>query len=96
MDFVFLAESASVLSDHTHFLPTETSVLDRHPKEHVFVLLLIGGKGILVEQHQYRVIRTSFREVGKLLSDGGDEAGLSLHAFVVSHGAMRIADSERA
>jgi hypothetical protein len=82
MDFVFLAEAASVLPNHTHFFPTKTSVLNRHTEERVFVLLVVGGKGVLVEQHQFRVIRTSFREIGKVLSDGGNQAGLSLHAFV--------------
>jgi len=95
-DCVFLSEGASVFPDHAHFLPTEASVLDRHAEEHVFVLLVVGGKGVLVEQHQFRVIRARFREVGKLLPDGSDQAGLTLHAFVVGHRAMRIADSERA
>ena len=27
-------------------------------------------------------------------SDGGDQAGLSLHPFVIGHRAMRIADPE--
>ena len=93
LDRALFTETASVLSDHTHFLPTETSVFDRHAEERVFVLLVVGGKGVLVEQHQFRVIRARFREVWKLLSDGRDQAGLSLHAFVIGHSAMRIADS---
>ena len=49
----------------------------------------------MVEQHQFRVIR--FRELEKILSDGRDQAGLSLDAFVSGYGGMRIADpkSER-
>jgi hypothetical protein len=47
-----------------------------------------------VEQDQFRVIHSRLREHGKLPSDGGDQAGLSLHAFVIGHRAMRIADSE--
>jgi hypothetical protein len=96
LDCALFAERASVLPDHTHFFPTETCILDRHAEENVFVLSVIGGKGVLVEQHQFRVIRARFREVGKLLPNGRDQAGLSLHAVVVSHRVMRIADSERA
>ena len=94
LDSVLFAERASVRADHPHFFPTETCVLDRHAEERVFVLLVVGGKGVLVEQHQFRIIGAGLREVGKLLPDGSDQAGLSLHPFVVGHGAMRIADSE--
>jgi hypothetical protein len=76
------------------FLATETCILDRHAEEHVFVLLVIGSKSILVKQHELCVIRTRFREVGKLLPDGSDQAGLSLHPFVIGHHAKRIADTE--
>jgi len=95
LDCVFLSDAASVFPDHAHFFPTETSVLDSHSEEHVFVLLVIGGKSVLVEQHQFRVIRARFREFGKLRSDGGYQAGLSLHALVIGH-PTRIADSESA
>jgi len=74
-------------------LSPEASILDRHADEHEFVPLVVGGKGVLVKQNQFRVISARFREFGKLLSDGRDQAGLSLHAFVVGHRAMRIADS---
>jgi hypothetical protein len=84
-------EAASVLHDHAHFLATETRILDRHAEEGVFVLLVIGSKGVLVEQHQFRINRARFRKIGKLPSDSGDQAGLSLHSFVIGHGAMRIA-----
>ena len=94
LDRAVFAESASVLPNHTHFLPTETRILDRHAEEHVFVVLIVGSKSVLVKQHQFRVIRARFREVGKILSNRGDQAGLSLHPFVVGHRAMRIADSE--
>ena len=87
-------EAASVVSDHMHFFTAKASVLDRHAEEGVFVLLVVGSKGVLVEQHQFRFIRARFREVGKLSSDGGDQARLSLHPFVIGHRAMRIADSE--
>jgi len=66
MDSLLFTECASVLIDHAHLFPTETSVLDRHTKEQVFVLLVIGGKGVLVEQPQFRVIPTGFHEIGKL------------------------------
>jgi len=49
MDCVFLAKGASVFPDHTHFFPTEASIFDGHAEEHVFVLLVVGGKGILVK-----------------------------------------------
>jgi hypothetical protein len=96
LNSVFFAKGASVLPDYAHFFPSETCVFDRHAEERVFVLLIVGGKGVLMEQHQFRVIRTHFREVGKVLSNRGDQAGLSLHPFVIGHRAMRIADSERA
>jgi hypothetical protein len=93
LNSVFLAERASVLPNHAHFFPTETSVFDRHAEERVFVLLVVGGKGVLMEQHQFRVIRAGFRELWKSFSDGRDQAGLSLRPFVIGHRAMRIADS---
>lgn len=33
-----------------------------HAEEHVFVLLVIGGEGVLVKQHQFVVIRARIRE----------------------------------
>ena len=48
MDCALLAKSAAVLPDHAHFLATETYIFDRHAEEHVFVLLVIGSKGVLV------------------------------------------------
>jgi hypothetical protein len=92
---VFLAEAPSILPDHTHFLPTETSVLDRHAEQQVLILLVVGSKSVLVEQHQFSVIRARFSEVGKILSNRSDQAGLSLHPFVVGHRAKRIADPEQ-
>ena len=94
MDCVFFAEGASIFSDHAHFFPTETSIFDSHAEKGVFVLLVVGSKGVLVEQHQFRIIRARFREFGKLRADGRDQIGLSLHASVIGHLAMRIADSE--
>jgi hypothetical protein len=85
LNSLFFAEAASVLPDHTHFLATQTRVLDSHAEEHVFVLLVVGGKGVLVQQHQFRVIRARFREVGKIFSNRSDQAGLTLHAFVTIH-----------
>ena len=32
--------------DHANFFLTESSILDRHAEEHVFVLLVVGGKGV--------------------------------------------------
>jgi len=82
-DCVFLSEGASVFPDHAHFLPTEASVLDRHAEEHVFVLLVVGGKGVLVEQHQFRVIRARFCELGEFPSDGGDQGGRCVRSSLV-------------
>jgi len=79
MDSLPFAERASVPSNHAHFFPTEARVLDRHAEERVFIFLVIGCEGILVEQNRFRVIRASFRELWKLPSDRGDQAGLSLH-----------------
>jgi hypothetical protein len=84
LNCALFAERLSVL-EHTHFFPTEASVLDCHAEEHIFVLLVIGGKGVLVKQNKFCVFRAGFREFGKLRSDGRDQAGLSLHAFVVGH-----------
>ena len=75
-------------------LPRRPAYLIAHAKEQVFVLLVIGGKGVLVEQHQFRVIRAHFREVRKLRSDVRNQARFSLHALVIGHRAMRIADPE--
>jgi hypothetical protein len=94
LNSLFFGKAASVFPDHAHFLPTETCVLDRHAEERVFVLLVVSSKRVLVEQHQFRVVRAGFREVGKILSNRRDQAGLSLHPFVVGHRAMRIADPE--
>ena len=85
LDCVCFAERASVLPDHSYFFPTKTCVFDRHAEERVFVLLVVGSKRVLVEQHEFRVIRARFRELRKLFSDGRDQAGLSLHASVVGH-----------
>ncbi len=87
--------NAAVFTNHAHFLAPETCILDRHTEQNVFVLLVIGSKGVLVEQHELGVIRARFREVGELLPDGSDQAGLSLHPFVVGHRAMRIADPRK-
>jgi len=94
LDFLFFTESAAVLPDHAHFFPTETRILDRHAEEREFVLLVVGGKGVLVKQHKFRVIRARLREFRKFLSDSSDQVGFSLHALVVGHCAMRIAESE--
>jgi hypothetical protein len=96
LDFLFFAEAASVLPNHSHLFPTKTSVLDRPAEERVFVLLVVGGKGVSVEQHQFGVIGAHFRELRKILSNRSDQAGLSLHAFVIGHLAMRIGDAESA
>jgi hypothetical protein len=83
LDYVFFGKGASIFPYHAHFFPTETSVFDRHAEQRVFVLLVAGSKGVLVERHQFRGIRARFREVWKLLSDGCDQARLSLHSFVI-------------
>ena len=56
------ADSAPVLSNHADFLSTQTCILDSHAEEHVFAVLVAGGKGILVEQqvpcHPRTLLRT--------------------------------------
>ena len=42
--------------------PRRPRILDRHAEARVFVLLVIGGKGILVEQDQFGVIRAPLAE----------------------------------
>jgi hypothetical protein len=94
LDFLFVAERLSILPDHTHLFPTETSVLDRHAEQHVLVLLVVGSKGVLVQYDSLNIGGAHPREVRKLLPDGCDQAGLSLHALVIDHRAKRIADSD--
>ena len=96
LDFLFSVECASVLADHTHLLPTESGVLDRHADQRVLVFLVVATKSVLVELYLFCVIRARFRELRKFLSDGRDQAGLSLHSLFIGHGAMRIADPDRA
>ena len=50
LDFLFFAQCASVFPDHTDFLPSKASILDRHPKKRVFVSLVVGGKSVLMNQ----------------------------------------------
>lgn len=101
VDSILSAEGASIFLDHAHLFSTEASVFDRHSKERVFVLLVVGGEGVLVEQHQFCVIRARFRKLWKFLSDGSDQAGFPLHAFVVGHadfeseGIPQVASSSR-
>ena len=53
-------------SCRSHALPyPQTCVLDRHAEELVFVLLVVGGKGVLVEQYEFRVIRQAFAKSGR-------------------------------
>jgi hypothetical protein len=94
LDSVLFPEGASVFPDHAHLFPTETSILNRHAEERVFVVLVIGGKGIGVASPVPRHPRTLSR-TREAPFDGGDQAGLSLHAFVIGHRVMRIADSGR-
>jgi hypothetical protein len=77
-------ESLPILPGHPHFFPSKASILDRHAEERVFVLLVVGGKGVLVEQHQFRVIRARFCEFRKLRSDGRDQAGLTSQEAAVA------------
>jgi hypothetical protein len=72
LNSLFLGKAAPIPLDQPHFLAAQTCVLDRHAEERVLVLLVVGGKGVLVEQHQFRVIRAGFREVWKILSDRSD------------------------
>jgi hypothetical protein len=58
--------------------------------------LIVGGKGVLVEQYQFRVVGAHLREVRELPFDRSNQIRLTLHALVVGHRAKRIADSESA
>jgi hypothetical protein len=94
LNSIFFGKAAPIFSNDSHFLAAKTGVLDCHAEKRVLVLLVVSGKGVLVEQHKFRVIRAGFREFRKLLSDRRDQIGLSLHPFVIGHRAMRIADLE--
>jgi hypothetical protein len=59
LDSVLVAERASVPSNHTHVFPTETCVRDRHAEERVFVLLVVGCKGVLVKQREVQPSNTN-------------------------------------
>ena len=85
LDSVLLAEGASVLSDHAHFLAAKTSVLNSHAEQQILVLLIVGSEGVLVKHHCFRIPRAHSRKVRKLRSDSSDETGLALHALVVIH-----------
>ena len=93
LDSVLFAKRASVLPDHAHFFTTETSVFDRHAEESVFVVLVVGSKASW-SSNTSSASSARFREVGKILSNRSDQAGLPLHAFVTVHRATRIADFE--
>jgi hypothetical protein len=49
LDSILFAERASVLPDHTHILPTESSIFYSHAEKSVPVLLVVGGKRVLVQ-----------------------------------------------
>ena len=49
LDRVVFAESGAVLPYHTYFFSTQTCVFDRHAEELVFILLVVGGQGVLVK-----------------------------------------------
>jgi hypothetical protein len=73
LNSIVFGKAAPILSDHTHFLPTQTCVLDRHAEQHVFVLLVVGGKGVLVEQYVFGVVRAHPCKVWELLPYGRDQ-----------------------
>ena len=64
IDFVFFVEGLPIPPNHTHFFPTEASILDRHAEQRVFVLLVVSGKGVLVKQDEFRVFRDAFANSG--------------------------------
>jgi hypothetical protein len=47
--------------------------------------LVVGGKGVLVKQHKFRIIRTHLCEVGEPRSDHRDQIRLGLHTLFVGH-----------
>ena len=91
--FCLLRQTSFGSSQSLALFPTETSVLDRHAEERVFVPTVIGGKTSWWSKTSSWRPRT-FSRTREAPFDGGDQAGLSLHAFVVGHGAKRISDSE--
>jgi hypothetical protein len=48
LDRAVFTSAASVFANHTYFLATQTSVLDRHTEELVFALLVVGSERVLV------------------------------------------------
>jgi hypothetical protein len=85
LDSLLFEDSAPILSDHAHFLSSKARVFDSHSEEHVLVFLVIGSKGVLVEQNLFGVFRAHLCEVRELPSDGSDQMRLALHAFFVCH-----------
>jgi hypothetical protein len=86
LNFLLLGKTASILPNDTHFFSSEARILDRHTEQQVLVFLIVGGKGILVQHDSLNIGGAHPREVGKLLPDGCDQAGLSLHSLLVGHG----------
>ena len=93
LDSAFFAEAAPIRSNHAHFHPPQPGIFDRHPEQHVFVLLVVRSKRILMQQNQLCFIGAGFDEIGEMFSDAGYQVGFSLLAFFDCRHAKRIADS---
>jgi hypothetical protein len=69
--------------------PADAGVKPRMP------MIMAGPRmARLVVPWLFRVMGAPSRELRKLLLDGSDQTGLSLHALVIRHRAVRMADSE--
>ena len=89
---LFFGKAARAPPDHAHFLATQTSVLDRHAEKRVLFVLIVSGKRILVENHQFRTVGAHPCKVWEFRSDHSDQGSFSLHSFVIGQRAKRIAD----
>lgn|SRR5450432_968658 len=59
LDFLFFAQRAPILPDHTYFLATETCVLDRHSEEQVFAKVVCSPAIPCGAEHALGAVRTS-------------------------------------
>jgi hypothetical protein len=96
LNSLFFGKAAPILSNHMHFFLPESGVLNRHAEQHVLVLLVVRGEGVLMQYDSLNIGGAHPREVRKLLPDGCDQAGLSLHSLLVVHGHVLAQRAEAA
>jgi len=77
-----LINSLPVRPDDADFLAADASELYRHPKEPIFLFLIVGGEGVLVHD-DYRDVRFAARsrKVWEQLFDSSDEIGFLPRKF---------------